>query len=65
MIVYAQSGMEFHREEKDGGEILQLDQFDMILVWFHFFSSWAYIVLSMWYVLFIIWKYLPFFKLIT
>ena len=32
MIVYAQSGMEFHREEKDGGEILQLDQFDMILV---------------------------------
>ena len=30
MIVYAQSGMEFHREEKDEGEILQLGQFHMI-----------------------------------
>ena len=32
MIVYAQSGMQFHREEKDGGEILHLGQFHMILV---------------------------------
>ena len=37
MIVHAQSRMEFHPKEKDGGEILQLDQFHMILVWFHFF----------------------------
>ena len=49
MIVYAQSRMEFHPKEKDGGEILQLDQFQMTLVWFNFFfSSWAYIVLNMW-----------------
>ena len=27
MIVYAQSGMEFHREEKDESEILHLGQF--------------------------------------
>ena len=37
MIVHAQSEMEFHREEKDGGEILQLDLFHIILVWFNFF----------------------------
>ena len=37
MIVYAQSGMVFNSEEKDRIEILQLDQFHMILVWFHFF----------------------------
>ena len=36
MIVHAQSWMEFHREEKDGGEILQVGPFHMILVWFHF-----------------------------
>ena len=29
--------MEFHLEEKDGGEILQVAQFHMILVLFHFF----------------------------
>ena len=32
MIVYAQSGMEFNREEKDRVEILQWDQFHTILV---------------------------------
>ena len=32
MIVYAQSEIEFYREEKDRGEILQLDQFHTILV---------------------------------
>ena len=32
MILYAQSGMEFHREEKGRGGILQLDQFHTILV---------------------------------
>ena len=37
MIVYSQSGMEFHHKAKDGGKILQLGQFHMILVWFHFF----------------------------
>ena len=37
MIVHAQSEMEFHREEKDGGEILQLGLFHIILVWFIFF----------------------------
>ena len=37
MIVHAQSGMEFHSKEKDGGEILQLGQYHMILVRFHFF----------------------------
>ena len=54
MIVYVQSEMEFHREEKDEGEIFYLDQFHMILVWFHFSLSWAYIVLNMWYIIFII-----------
>ena len=29
--------MEFHLEEKDGGEILQVAQSHMILVLFHFF----------------------------
>ena len=37
MIVHAQSGMKCHCEEKVGGEILQLGQFHMILVWFRFF----------------------------
>ena len=37
MIVHAQSEMEFHLEEKDGGEILQLGLFHIILVWFIFF----------------------------
>ena len=37
MIVHVQSGMEFHHEEKDGGEILQLGLFHIILVWFIFF----------------------------
>ena len=36
MIVHAQSGMKFHRQKKNVGEILQLAQFRMILVWFHF-----------------------------
>ena len=37
MILNVQLGMEFHLEEKDGGEILQVAQFHMILVLFHFF----------------------------
>ena len=31
MVVYAQSGMEFHHKEKDGGEIPQLGQFHIVL----------------------------------
>ena len=37
MILNVQLGMEFHLEEKDGGKILQVAQFHMILVLFHFF----------------------------
>ena len=39
MIVHAQSEMEFYREEKNDGEILQQGEFHLILVWFHFFLS--------------------------
>ena len=46
MIVYAQSGMEFNREEKDRVEILQWDQFHTILVLISFFSHPGLILLS-------------------
>ena len=64
MIVYAQSGREFHREEKDEGEILHLGQFQFHFIFF--FSFWAYFEDNMWNLIFLIWMYSPFFfKLIS
>ena len=66
MIVYAQSGMEFHREEKDGRETLHLGQFHIILVRYHFF-----LILGLYCPQYVIYiniyiihnmKYSPFFK---